>query len=42
VRELAGLLDVEEEDIIPFSSQTGEGRTDLASAVVSLLESEPA
>ena len=40
LRELAGVLDVEEGDVIAFSAQTGEGRTDLAAAVVSLLEAE--
>ncbi|HEV2643984.1 MAG TPA: ribosome biogenesis GTP-binding protein YihA/YsxC, partial [Candidatus Elarobacter sp.] len=40
LRDLAGVLDVEEGDILPFSATTGEGRTDLAAAVVSLLESE--
>jgi GTP-binding protein len=34
---LAAQLGVEDEQLIPFSAQTGEGRDDLAQAVVSLL-----
>jgi GTP-binding protein len=34
-------LGVEEEQLIPFSSRTGEGRDDLAQAVVSLLAQPP-
>jgi GTP-binding protein len=34
---LAAQLNVEDEQLIPFSAQTGEGRDDLAQAVVSLL-----
>lgn len=35
--ELAEQLGVEEDQLIPFSARTGEGRDDLAEAVVSLL-----
>ena len=34
-------LGIEEDQLIPFSSRTGEGRDDLAQAVVSLLEQPP-
>ena len=42
VRELAIMLQVGEDDIIPFSAQTGAGRDDLAQAIAGLLASEPA
>jgi GTP-binding protein len=35
--ELAAQLGVEDEQLIPFSARTGEGRDDLAQAIVSLL-----
>jgi GTP-binding protein len=34
---LAARLGIEDEQLIPFSARTGEGRDDLAHAVVSLL-----
>ena len=37
VRDLAIILQVEEDHIIPFSAQTGEGRHELAAAIASLL-----
>jgi GTP-binding protein len=37
VRDLAIILQVEEDQIIPFSAQTGEGRDELAGAISSLL-----
>jgi GTP-binding protein len=42
VRELAIILQVEEDHIIPFSAQTGVGRDELAEAIAGLLASEPA
>ena len=38
---LAARLGVEDEQLIPFSARTGEGRDDLAQAVVSLLAEPP-
>lgn len=38
VAELMGELDVDEEQVIPFSAETGEGRDDLAAAVAALVE----
>ena len=37
VRELAGQLQLDESQIIPFSSQTGRGREELATALVELV-----
>jgi GTP-binding protein len=37
VRELAGALDLDEAQVIPFSAVTGAGRDDLAHAVTSLV-----
>lgn len=42
VRDLAIILQVEEDHIIPFSAQTGVGRDELAGAISGLLGSEPA
>jgi GTP-binding protein len=42
VRELAIMLQIEEDQIIPFSAQTGAGRHELAEAIAGLLQSEPA
>jgi GTP-binding protein len=42
VRELAIILQVDEDHIIPFSAQTGAGRDELAEAITGLLASEPA
>lgn len=42
VSDLAIILQVEEEHIIPFSAQTGEGRDELAAAIAGLLAVEPA
>jgi GTP-binding protein len=41
VRELAIILQVDEDHIIPFSAQTGAGRDELAEAITALLASEP-
>jgi GTP-binding protein len=41
VRELAIILQVDEDHIIPFSAQTGEGRDELAGAIAGLLATEP-
>jgi GTP-binding protein len=41
VNELASSLALDPEQIIPFSSVTGEGRDELAEAVVSLVTAEP-
>jgi GTP-binding protein len=41
VKELAGSLALDPEQIIPFSSVTGEGRDELAEAVVSLVTADP-
>ncbi len=41
VKELASSLALDPEQIIPFSSVTGEGRDELAEAVVSLVTAEP-
>ena len=38
VRELARLLQLEDEQMIPFSAMTGAGRDELAEAIVSLIE----
>ena len=38
MREIAKVLGVEEEQMIPFSAVTGEGRYELAEALMSLLE----
>ncbi|HEY2849193.1 MAG TPA: GTP-binding protein 8, partial [Gemmatimonadaceae bacterium] len=38
MRELAIELELDEEQMIPFSAVTGEGRDELAAALVSLLE----
>ncbi len=38
--ELTGALELDDDQVIPFSSVTGEGRDELASAIVSLLEGE--
>ena len=38
MRELALQLQLDEEQMIPFSATTNAGRDDLASAVVSLME----
>jgi GTP-binding protein len=40
VRELAIILQVEEDHIIPFSALTGAGRDDLAEAIAALLSTE--
>jgi len=37
VRELAGMLELDEDQVIPFSAVTGQGRDELAAAVVSLV-----
>ncbi len=42
VSDLAIILQVEEDHIIPFSAQTGEGRDELAAAIAGLLAVEPA
>lgn len=42
VSDLAIILQVDEDHIIPFSAQTGEGRDELAEAIAGLLASEPA
>lgn len=42
VRELAIILQVDEDHIIPFSAQTGAGRDELAGAIAGLLTSDPA
>jgi len=42
VRELAIMLQVEEDHIIPFSAQTGSGRDELAGAIAGLLSAERA
>lgn len=36
LRELTGLLELDEDQVIPFSAHTGVGRDELASAIVSL------
>jgi GTP-binding protein len=41
VRELAGLVGVDDEQVIPFSATTGAGRDELAEAIVSLVSSNP-
>jgi GTP-binding protein len=41
VKELAGSLALDPEQIIPFSAVTGEGRDELAEAVVSLVMMVP-
>ncbi|MEO6865505.1 MAG: ribosome biogenesis GTP-binding protein YihA/YsxC [Gemmatimonadaceae bacterium] len=41
VRDLAIILQVEEDHIIPFSAQTGAGRDELAGAIAGLLAPEP-
>lgn len=41
IRELAALVGVEEEQLIPFSATTGVGRDELAEAIVGLLASDP-
>ena len=41
VKELAGSLALDPEQIIPFSAVTGEGRDELAEAVVSLVTAAP-
>ncbi len=41
VKELASSLALDPEQIIPFSSVTGEGRDELAEAVVSLVTADP-
>jgi GTP-binding protein len=41
VKELAGSLSLDPEQIIPFSAVTGEGRDELAEAVVSLVSMVP-
>ncbi len=41
IRDLAIILQVEEDQIIPFSAQTGEGRDELAGAIATLLTAEP-
>ena len=41
VRDLAIILQVEEDHIIPFSAQTGAGRDELAGAIAGLLMPEP-
>ncbi len=40
VREAAGMLGVEEEQVLPFSSRTGEGRETLLEALEDLLQGE--
>ena len=42
VRDLAIILQVEEDHIIPFSAQTGTGRDELAEAIAGLLATERA
>jgi GTP-binding protein len=42
VQELAIMLQVDEDHIIPFSAQTGAGRDELAEAISGLLAPEPA
>lgn len=42
VRDLAIILQVEEDHIIPFSAQTGAGRDELAEAIAGLLATERA
>ncbi len=42
VQELAIMLQVDEDHIIPFSAQTGTGRDELAEAISGLLAPEPA
>lgn len=42
VRDLAIILQVDEDHIIPFSAQTGAGRDELAEAIAGLLAPEPA
>jgi GTP-binding protein len=42
VAELAIMLQVDEDHIIPFSAQTGVGRDELAAAIAGLLAMEPA
>ncbi len=41
IRDLAIILQVDEDQIIPFSAQTGEGRDELAGAIATLLTAEP-
>ncbi len=41
VRDLAIILQVEEDHIISFSAQTGAGRDELAGAIAGLLAPEP-
>jgi len=41
VRELATGLGLDDEQLIPFSAVTGEGRDDLATAILSLIDSSP-
>ncbi|HEY5087208.1 MAG TPA: ribosome biogenesis GTP-binding protein YihA/YsxC [Gemmatimonadaceae bacterium] len=42
IRDLAIILQVDEDHIIPFSAQTGAGRDDLAEAIAGLLATERA
>jgi GTP-binding protein len=43
IRELTGALELDEDQVIPFSAHTGVGRDELASAIVSLTSpAEPA
>ena len=42
LRDLAIILQVDEDHIIPFSAQTGVGRDELAGAIAGLLATEPA
>ena len=41
IRDLASLVGVEEDQIIPFSATTGVGRDELAEAIVSLVSNNP-
>jgi GTP-binding protein len=41
VREIAAIVGLEEEQVIPFSSVTRQGRDELAEAIVSLLDAAP-
>jgi GTP-binding protein len=41
VTTLAGDLGIEEDQLISFSAETGEGRDELAEAIVLLLEQPP-